>query len=92
MRMPHKIMIRCSCCRGTGNIELPRHLWLTLRAVGTDGDATIPSVHRKLVGDEPWLKVTAVNNRVRELERLGLVNKVGKRDKAFLWRGIRWPS
>jgi hypothetical protein len=73
--------ITCRCCRGSGEIDLPDDLFTTLKRVRSA---------RKPVGTEDLMESgigrTAINNRLTELQRNGLVTKAGKRGKEILWR------
>jgi hypothetical protein len=72
--------ITCRCCQGSGKIDLPADLFGTLKRVRGA---------RKPVGTEdlmePGIGRPAIANRLKELERNGLVVKAGKRGKEILW-------
>jgi hypothetical protein len=76
--------ITCRCCQGSGKIDLPADLFDTLKRVRGA---------RKPVGTEdlmePGIGRTAIANRLRELERNGLVVKAGKRGKEILWHNSK---
>lgn len=75
------IRIPCGHCRGTGKIDLPLELAETVAAM--HGLSRAPELARRL-----GCMGTAMCNRLGKLEELGLVECVGKRGKAKLWRKV----
>jgi hypothetical protein len=64
----------CPRCAGSGRVELAQVLREALDAVTTIKDATAPKVRQKL-DPKHKLHVTAFNNRLEDLWRLGLVER-----------------
>ncbi len=79
MRPPQ---ILCGHCRGSGRVDLPLELRDTLAAMR--GDCRAPELAATLD-----IMGTAMCNRLHKLEELGLVKRVGKRGKAWVWRRTR---
>lgn len=77
---PH---VHCEQCNGTGRAPLKPALLRTWREL------------RELKGALSWglkekgITVNAINNRLIELEKLGLVRRVGKHGKWIEWRAVK---
>ena len=79
--------IPCFACSGHGTIPLPAALHQTLEAVGEIGEARAEDVHKHLGGErETGVGITAINNRLRQLAALGLVEPPRRFGKALLWK------
>lgn len=81
-------MIPCPQCAGSGEVEMSDGLIDVLRVVkerakGISCGVTASEVYLHCA-DRKWIKVTAVNNRLTDLEKLGHVRRE-KRGKEFLW-------
>ena len=63
-------LIPCSHCFGSGKVELPEHLLKVLEMVFKHRRVSAPEVLRMIGGRSG---VTAMNNRLEDLRRLGLV-------------------
>jgi len=83
-----KSTIQCPQCKGSGIIPMPLALTDTLQVLlrarknfkeGISAD----EVHA-ICADSKYIKVTAVNNRLVKLERLGLVTRE-IRGKTYFW-------
>lgn len=62
-------LVRCPRCGGAGHVDLPEHLLKTYQAVG-DKPLTTAQIY-KATGSRG--RITAENNRLSDLEQLGLV-------------------
>ena len=74
--MADRPFITCGHCTGYGVIELPETLWNTLRCL----DAIEPKTTPEIMADMSLIyhddaKLTAICNRLRALEALGLAVK-----------------
>lgn len=67
--------IDCPKCHGEGRIELPESLQLTLLALGRLKKSTAADVQRVLDHKKDF-HITAFNNRLNELVKLGLATRV----------------
>lgn len=76
-----KTQIKCHACKGTAIQELPMHLAETLAWIRRlDGPIDTRSIPRPTT-----IGPSAMNNRLRELERLGLIEQAGRDGKYLLW-------
>jgi len=80
--MKKQVMVRCSCCNGTGKMTLSEPMLKTLGVLNGHPMST-NDVFTK-VGD-PFVKITAINNRLNALLGMELV-RVELRGKAKYWR------
>lgn len=80
------VCIECKRCDGTGKLVSPE-LTRTLAAISTRYAVTVHEISAKL--NEPGIEITAINNRVANLKRLGFVIMTGKRSKAKLWLRVK---
>jgi hypothetical protein len=71
-------VVVCGCCQGEGTTELGDDLWRTLQRL--DGK---PRTTQDLV--EIGITRNAINNRLIDLEKHGLIKCTGKRGKWRLW-------
>lgn len=67
MKSTHNVKVPCSCCRGTGCVELTGEYLVTYRKLLEVGEQTGAAL-AAMLGTKP----TAMNNRLAALERLGL--------------------
>lgn len=79
--MAKRPSIPCGHCGGTGAVELPEPLRLTLAALSSK-PRTVAEVHAA-TGRRGG--ITAEANRCAALRRLGLAQTTGKRGKSALW-------
>lgn len=80
------VCVECKRCGGSGklvSLELTR----TLAAISTRHATTVQEISAKL--NESGIEITAINNRVAYLQRLGFVVMTGKRSKAKLWQRVK---
>lgn len=74
--------IKCAACNGTGKQRLPEALERTIRLFKPKKRITASEAHELLA--EHQITVAAVNNRLEDLRKLGLLNR--KRDgKSYLY-------
>lgn len=81
-----KVCVKCRRCNGTGKI-VSAELSATLNAISTRGAMTVEEIAKAV--NDPNVKITAINNRVSYLFRLGYLVMAGKRGKQKLWQRIR---
>jgi hypothetical protein len=75
--------IKCPQCKGTGEIPLSEPLADVLAIVHANPGITASDVYNSC-GDWKEVKVTAINNRLVDLERLGFISRV-RSGKEFRW-------
>jgi hypothetical protein len=75
--------ICCTKCQGSGTVEMPRHLSETLDFLAANPDSTSLELRDAIA---PKLTVTAMNNRLDDLEKMGLVAWEKTSQRYFTWR------
>lgn len=79
-------LVKCPECGGSGFVPLPSRLSRVLRYLRASGPQTTVQIFDALKETEPdKIGITAVNNRLYALEEFGLVERVGKDARAFIW-------
>lgn len=77
------LFVKCACCDGSGLTPLSRPLSKTLSAIKL-GPCTATDIYKRL--KSPKLDRSAVNQRVKKLERLGYVkSKKSPRSLRVYW-------
>jgi hypothetical protein len=79
--------ITCECCGGTGRRPLSPAYWHTLqilRKTGREG-ASATEVHAKIDRSLEIIEVTAVNNRLSALTRMGFAVVRQKKGKTLIY-------
>lgn len=77
-------LIKCSCCNGRGKTELSTTLFVVLQVTTKSWQST-KDIYALVLPVSDWLKVTALNNRLVELQKLGLID-CEQRGKAKFWK------
>lgn len=77
------VKICCPRCAGRGKIDLPRHLSDTLAYVRENGPVCTSKVREALM---PESGVTGANNRLADLELLGMVECAAKINREKIWK------
>lgn len=75
--------IKCPKCDGAGTIEMPFHLRETMDYLQQHGPCTTREIY-EAIGE--GIKVTAMNNRMIVLESLGLVFRLRRKGKIYVWQ------
>lgn len=76
--------VTCPCCKGSGLSDLPADL---MKTYGILKKSKKPLTTAAL--EESGIGLTAINNRLTSLERLGLIKRSGKAVRSILWEAIR---
>ena len=76
-------IVQCQHCKGSGVSELSTPLFDTLLVVTRSWQSTKEIF--AWIPDAAWIKITALNNRLVELQKLKLV-ECSQRGKAKYWR------
>ena len=76
-------IVQCSCCKGLGKVELSTTLFDTLSVITRSWQST-KGIYGILSGTV-WSGITALNNRLVELEKLNLI-ECQRRGKAKYWK------
>lgn len=76
-------LVGCPCCSGKGRVPLSDELWQTLKRVR---ESINPCITDQLV--ERGITRNAINNRLDDLESLGLVKCTGKHGKWRIWKAV----
>lgn len=83
VRAMKPILVRCSCCGGTGKQRLTRVLAETLAAIRPHVEVTAAEIMGRIADQ---LGHPAINNRLVTLEKLGLIVRVRKIGKEIIWK------
>ena len=76
--------VDCPKCGGTGRRPMPKPLERTLAKIqSSDHPLTRADLHEEGIG------LTAINNRLVALERLGFIEPAGKDTGGVLWRAVK---
>ena len=73
-------IVKCYACNGTGTNSLTAPLLRTLNALNANGPLSIPDIYKTL--QESNLHPSAINQRIKKLLKLGLVN--GKSERGVM--------
>lgn len=80
-----QILVKCACCDGNGTAPLSNPLAKTLSAIKQSHPCTATEIYQRL--KSPRLDRSAVNQRVKKLQRLGFV----KSQKSPRSLRVYWP-
>jgi len=83
-------LVTCTRCGGHGTVPLVPSLLETLLAIERHSEVTASGLRKVLVDDtgKP-LRITALHNRLVELESLGLVRRTRKTGRFAWWASTR---
>lgn len=75
--------IRCPKCRGVGTVPMPKEMLDTIGALRRGPRSTVEMLY--IMGDTASAN-SALVNRLRGLEALGLVSAVSKAGRSIVWK------
>lgn len=83
---PKSLQIQCQKCHGTGRVEISNELRSVLELVKKNAPVSVFRVYN-LLGN-PYIGVTAINQRLEDLRKLGFVERE-RQGKAFFYTAAK---
>ena len=75
-------LAECPKCKGSGKIPIGSGLLDTLNILKAKGPKSAPDIH--MILDDDFITITAINQRLEDLRKLGLVCRV-RQGRAFIY-------